>query len=41
MSWKTLVWGVGIFASLVLVARLFGDPIIVFIHWAQGIKISF
>lgn len=39
--WKNVAFGIGIFVGLIIIAHIAGDPIIAFVHWAQGIHVSF
>ena len=39
--WKNVALGIGVLVGLIFIARVFGGAIIYFVHWSQGIHISF
>jgi len=40
MNPRNIAYGVGVFVVLVVVCKVAGDPMIAFIHWAQGFGVS-
>jgi|GEM_PF-984653 hypothetical protein len=39
-NFKTIISVVGAFVFLVFICKVFGDPMIWFIHWSQGVGVS-